>query len=504
MLGAFTISVAVSLVLMSVCGGAPHGILESASMLRSQAERLLNDLEASKCQRCREQFSDGDFDQVTAMMTDTSNSWRELPYNYGKLSRYDELPIQGKTIKTQSTTSAGAAIKARLCFTVANVPARQIVPLFSYTKGRQGCNAALKSRLVESCQNNHVVYSVYKFSPLKLDRDFLQAVAVRHDSTTDCTIIAHKSASNADTNTEFPPDTNNVVVRGTVKPSGVQVCSAARGRNTDVCILVNYDIKEQVSSDIADSIAQDFLSGWHAKVAECSAQDTAATPVRSSSLDSIPNRVINELIANEKEHSSVNGWKNVSESPKAGTYFKHWAGTTTYAFKSFYKAAIPSCILMKIITDYHSRATWDPTFPHVEILQKDGNTHLIHWLLGLPHPFINRDVVLYSTMKSLPSGGHVIVYINTKDTQRLPQAGIVRATAYPSAIFIHPDPQDPIHSSLMSYNMHMDLGKGIRPGEYQGLLQGRAKWLQLLEMYYNKQGNARALSDIHSSYDISC
>jgi hypothetical protein len=493
-----------SLMLLSGCGGVPRDLMESASKLRTQAESLLNDLESSQCQRCREQFSDGDFDQVKAMMTDTSKLWRELPYNvnYGKLWRYDD-PSMDIQRKTQSTVVGEAVIKARLCFTVANFPARKMVPLFSYADRQQGCHSALKARLVESCPNNHIVYLVHKFSPLKVDRDFLQAVAVRKDSATDCTIVAHKSAPNANTNTEFPPHANNVVVRGTVRPSGVQVCSAAGGINTDVCILVNYDIKEQVKSDIADSIARDVLSRWHDKVVDCSTQDTGASPIRSKSLDPVPDKVISELIANEKEHSAVNGWKNVSESSNAKTYYKHWAGTTTYAFKSFYKAAVPSCTLMKIITDYHSRANWDPTFPHVEILQKDGNTHLIHWLLGLPHPFINRDVVLYSTIKRLPSGGFVIVYVNSKD-KKAPQAGVVRAVAYPSAIFIHPDRQDPERSSLMSYNMHMDLGKGIRPGQYQNLLQGRAKWLQLLEMYYNEQDNAKALGDIHSSYGVSC
>ena len=481
-------TVAVVCLLLSVCSALPNRLTKSIF------NRPVNDLDVAQCQTCQEEFTEREFQEVMAAISDTSASWRELHYKKGKLQRFD------------TPTENGAAIKARLCFTVANVAAHEIVPLFSYTDKRGGCDTALQSRLLETCPRNHVFYSVHKFTPLKLDRDFLQVISVRQDSTTGCTTIVHKSATGKHVTAEFPPDTNNVVVRGTVKPSGVQVCSAPGGQNTDVCMLVNYDVKEQVTSDVADSIATVALSRWYIKVTECLAKDT---PVPSSLPDpipkhAIPDHVINELIANEEDHSTVNCWKSVSESPKAGTYFKHWAGTTTYAFKSFYKAAIPSCILMKIITDYHSRATWDPTFPRVEILQKDGNTHLIHWLLGLPHPFINRDVVLYSTIKNLQSGGHVIVYINAKHRLRPRQAGIVRAIAYPSAIFIHPDPEDSLHSSLISYNMHMDLGKDISPSDYVYLLQGRDIWAMLLEHYYTNQVNAGTLSDIHSSYDVTC
>lgn len=483
-------TVAVLCLLVSICTGLPN------RFPKSTYNQVDNVVDATKCQTCQEEFTETEFQEVTGAMSDSSASWRDLPSTHGKLQRFD------------TPTENGAAIKARLCFTVPAVAAHEVTPFFSYTDKRLGCDATLQARLLETCPTNHLFYSVQKFSPSRLDRDFLQLISLRLDRKTGCTTIAHKSASSIHAIRDFPADTNNVVIRGTVNPSGVQVCPAAGGQNTDVCMLVNYDIKEQVTSDVADSIAQNTLSRWYTKVTECLEKDTSATPGSSSSSDpipkhAIPHKAVEELIASEKD---IQGWLSISDSPKASTYFKHWAGTTTYAFKSFYNnIAIPPCTLMKIITDYNSRATWDPTFPRVEILQKNDNTHLIHWLLQLPNPFINRDVILYSTIKPLPSGGHVIVYINAKHTPRPEQAGIIRATAYPSAIFIHPHPDDPVNLSQISYNMHMDLGKDIRKSDYMYLLQGREMWVMMLEQYYNNQVTNGKLSDIHSSYvDVKC
>lgn len=481
-------AVTVSLALLSVCGAFP----QSRNHRSAAEDNVIHQLEPSQCQSCSEQFSDGDFDRLTAMMTDNTPSWHQLPYNGGRLERYDTL------------TDDSAIVKARLCFTIADVPAGEMVPLFSYTKRRPDCDTALQSHLLESCPNHEVFYSVHKFSPLRVDRDFLQTAAVRHDSTSGCTIIAHKDVVSDYATARFPPDNSNSVIRGTVNPSGVRVCSAAGGQNTDVCILVNYDIKEQVNPQTADSIAHNALSQWHANVIGCSAQDVNPTTTSSHSADPIPDHVTDELIANENDHSATNGWKAVATSNRASTYYKHWAGTTTYAFKSFYKVSIPACTLTQIMTDYSARATWDPTFPHISVLNMDSDTHTIHWLLALPQPFLNRDVVLYSTIKSLSSGGHAIIYINAKHNQRPQRAGIVRAIAYPSAIFVHPDPQDPLHSSLMSYNLHMDLGKGIRPAEYEALLQGRNFLLTLLENYFQTTVDAGTLSDIQSDFGITC
>ncbi|XP_062500634.1 uncharacterized protein LOC134177875 [Corticium candelabrum] len=466
---------ALAFALLSVCSAIPLNNIPLES-------------DASQCQTCQERFNDKDFALVKATLSDISNSWKELTYNNGKLHR-------------SNSGNDDTSIKARLCFTVREVSPNAVVSHLSGVQEHTHCNTALQAHVLETCATYDAFYSIRKFSGLKLDRDFLEAVAVRQDTNTvACTIVAQKNVANPYANVLYPPDTQNRVVRGTVHLSGARVCPAADGQNTDVCLLVNYDINESVSSSAADRIARNILARWHKNLQSCSQNDDSPTSTPTVSLSQ---RVVKELIAAERDHSEVDGWNHIPGTDKADVYFKHWAGTTVYAFKSFYKVSVPACTLVNILTDYSSRSRWDLTFPQVTILNNDTNVQTVHWELLLHEPFVNRDAILHSTLVQLPARGHLIGYINAEDDQLPPHPGIVRAIAYPSAIFIRPHPHIP-KKSFVSYNLHMDLGQGISPVQYKALLRIRILWANWVEQFYEKLITTGTLGNIKSSFEVTC
>eukprot|EP00118_Oscarella_pearsei_P024777 m.306780 g.306780 ORF g.306780 m.306780 type:complete len:478 (+) comp41579_c0_seq1:1014-2447(+) len=462
-----------------------HGVVGVTPSAETNVCRAQRRNESSCCCSCEPIFTDGDFDAFASSLH--VKHWVEVVNSEPELIVWKH---------GDDAATAATAIRAKVQFDLRGSDVDSTVALLTDVEQRLSWDVVTAAaKVTKTCPQHRqkIIHSVMKISLAALDRDFLQVIGERKASG--CTVILQRDSPCLC----VPVDPVGAVIRGSVGNSGMRVCPLPDGSSGSVVeFLLDYDIGKP-ATDLTAS-AQLIVTSWFRDLVNHVNGNGAADPNAAAAKIPYPfhKKFTDELLNEEYKCDLGAGWKTIANKQQIATIcFRHWAGTDTFAFKSFY--TIPNmtpCEITKILTSYSTRSTWDRTFPKIDVIEKHSHYHVIYWVLGLPPPYVNRDVVLYTTARPLPDGGYVILYKNADKDCRSPVEGLVRAIAYPSAIFVHPQG----NGSAVSYNLHMDIGPGIKEKHYEAILRSRVHWKAALTSYSAKVGTASLQSD----FDIVC
>ena len=404
-------------------------------------------------------------------------------------------------------------IRAKVRFAVDIADVDTVVDLLTdVSQRRKWDTVTAATEIVRSCapDRHRIMYSVMKIASVALDRDFLYALS-GPKTTNECTIILQKDVGCPPHHDCYPADPAGAVVRGKVGRSGMRVCPTSLDNGVArsfVELLLDYDVgATDASPDAVSTAAQLTLTNWYRNlVNHVNGRGGASTDSSVKTPYPFHKHFVRELIRDEFNCDPDASWRTIMNgSAPTGTSvcMRHWVGTNTFAFKSFHVVDdVTPCDVARILTSYSTRSSWDRTFPKIDVVEKHRHYHVLYWVLGLPPPFVNRDVVLYMTVRRLDDGGYVILYRNADSECRRPVPGLVRAVAYPSAVFIHPTPpKETKKGSVVSYYLHMDIGPGVQERDFASMLRGRAYWTSALLSHYKKIGGGN--SPIETSFDFT-
>ncbi|XP_065844928.1 START domain-containing protein 10-like [Oscarella lobularis] len=143
-------------------------------------------------------------------------------------------------------------------------------------------------------------------------------------------------------------------------------------------------------------------------------------------------------------------WKLVNErlEAKMYRYTKNTGKHRVTMCKAVFEG-IPMDIMEKIINDMNIRGEWDTMakdMKDIDIL--DDDTKIVYWVIKMPMPCSNRDVLLHAKTIRSPNET-LIVYKNATHPKCPPKSSPIRADILLSSVRISSDKDDPNTSHLV-------------------------------------------------------
>jgi hypothetical protein len=192
------------------------------------------------------------------------------------------------------------------------------------------------------------------------------------------------------------------------------------------------------------------------------------------------------ILDEEKSDSAQDGWLLMNQSRDVETWRKKVPDIDIHLVKGFlHLPGVSAEDAVEMITNLDIRSRWDKQFYIIETLETHEDYKVVYWVVGLPSPCSDRDIVQYTTVKQEP--GQTIVLYKNADYEKPPvRPNLIRGETILSGTIIRPDPEDP-NSSKVSILIQSDL-KGWIPKFVINLVVSKAPgaWRKELLKFYNE------------------
>jgi hypothetical protein len=125
------------------------------------------------------------------------------------------------------------------------------------------------------------------------------------------------------------------------------------------------------------------------------------------------------ILDEEKSDSAQDGWLLMNQSRDVETWRKKVPDIDIHLVKGFlHLPGVSAEDAVEMITNLDIRSRWDKQFYIIETLETHEDYKVVYWVVGLPSPCSDRDIVQYTTVKQEP--GQTIVLYKNADYEKPP------------------------------------------------------------------------------------